>query len=180
MEFVFSDAKQYTGLEHCQARDEEKLNYHFNASLTSVNIAKGIARKGVKKDEEINISISDIKIELSNRLLSIYLFQTMELTQTCKKIGRFTTSSLTLEKCSNTFNKSEDWIACAFLSFGIYKELLNQNKKQEPEKYLDAIKQNYLDRIRENSLEKSIGLAVYYEKKKIYHFKKGLQTSFTV
>ncbi|HMT55166.1 MAG TPA: transposase [Saprospiraceae bacterium] len=69
MEFVFRDAKQYTGLEHCQARDEEKLNYHFNASLTSVNIAKGIARKGVKKDEEINISISDIKIELSNRLL---------------------------------------------------------------------------------------------------------------
>ena len=54
-----------------------------------LNIAKGIARKGVKKDEEINISISDIKIELLGYCL-IYLFQTMELTQTCKKIGRFT------------------------------------------------------------------------------------------
>ena len=85
-------------------------------------------------------------------------------------LGMCTSSSIDrssyLEKAIQTFNKSEDWIACAFLSFGIYKELLNQNKKQEPEKYLDAIKQNYLDRIRENSLEKSIGLAVYYEKKK--------------
>ena len=98
MEFVFRDAKQYTGLEHCQARDEEKLNYHFNASLTSVNIAKGIARKGVKKDEEINISISDIKIELSNRLLLDLFISNYGIDPNLQKIGRFTTSSLTLGK----------------------------------------------------------------------------------
>jgi len=70
------------------------------------------------------------------------------------------------EKAIQTFNKSEDWIACAFLSFGIYQEMLNQNRKPEAEVYLDSIKIKYLDRIREKSLEKSIGLAIYYEKKK--------------
>lgn len=48
-------------------------------------------------------------------------------------LGMCTSSSIDrssyLEKAIQTFNKSEDWIACAFLSFGIYKELLNQNKK---------------------------------------------------
>ena len=33
MEFLFRDAKQFTGLQHCQARSESKLNFHFNASL---------------------------------------------------------------------------------------------------------------------------------------------------
>nr|MDU9043993.1 hypothetical protein [Candidatus Electrothrix aestuarii] len=34
------DAKQYTGLTHCQARSENKLYFHFNSSLTAVSIAK--------------------------------------------------------------------------------------------------------------------------------------------
>ncbi|MBK7223373.1 MAG: sensor histidine kinase [Saprospiraceae bacterium] len=85
-------------------------------------------------------------------------------------LGMCTPSSIDrgpyLEKAIQTFNKSEDWIASAFLSFGIYQEMLNQNRKPEAEVYLDSIKIKYLDRIRENSLEKSIGLAIYYEKKK--------------
>lgn len=40
MEFTFRDAKQATGLNHSQARDIDKLNFHFNASLTTINIAK--------------------------------------------------------------------------------------------------------------------------------------------
>ena len=40
VEFIFRDAKQFTGLTDCQARDEQKLDFHFNASLTAVNIAK--------------------------------------------------------------------------------------------------------------------------------------------
>ena len=40
VEFVFRDSKQYAGLCHCQARSEEKLDFGFNASLTSVNVAK--------------------------------------------------------------------------------------------------------------------------------------------
>ena len=38
IEFLFRDAKQFTGLNHCQARDEDKLDFHFNMSLAAVNM----------------------------------------------------------------------------------------------------------------------------------------------
>ena len=40
IEFIFRDAKQFTGLTDCQARDQQKLDFHFNTSLTALNIAK--------------------------------------------------------------------------------------------------------------------------------------------
>jgi hypothetical protein len=39
IEFLFRDAKQFTGLNHCQARSKEKLNFHFNLSLAAINMA---------------------------------------------------------------------------------------------------------------------------------------------
>jgi len=38
IEFLFRDAKQFTGLNHCQARDEHKLDFHFNMSLAAINV----------------------------------------------------------------------------------------------------------------------------------------------
>jgi hypothetical protein len=38
IEFLFRDAKQFTGLTHCQARDEDKLDFHFNLSLAALNV----------------------------------------------------------------------------------------------------------------------------------------------
>lgn len=55
IEFIFRDAKQFMGLNDCQARDENKLDYHFNASLTAVNIA----RKAIQQDEIYNKSINN-------------------------------------------------------------------------------------------------------------------------
>jgi hypothetical protein len=40
IEFLYRDAKQHAGLEDCQARSHNKLNFHFNAALTVVNLAK--------------------------------------------------------------------------------------------------------------------------------------------
>ncbi|SDD24502.1 hypothetical protein SAMN05216323_11141, partial [Williamwhitmania taraxaci] len=40
IEFLYRDAKQFTGLTTCQARSKNKLDFHFNAALTAVNIAK--------------------------------------------------------------------------------------------------------------------------------------------
>jgi hypothetical protein len=40
IEFIFRDAKQFTGLADCQARDLTKLDFHFNASLMALNLAK--------------------------------------------------------------------------------------------------------------------------------------------
>lgn len=40
IEFLFRDAKQFTGLADCPARDVIKVEFHFNASLTALNLAK--------------------------------------------------------------------------------------------------------------------------------------------
>ena len=42
---VDADAKQFAGLTHCQARNKEALSFAFNASLTSVNLARAFARQ---------------------------------------------------------------------------------------------------------------------------------------
>lgn len=45
IEFLFRDAKQFTGLTDCQARSQAKLNFHFNASLSALTLAKLEARE---------------------------------------------------------------------------------------------------------------------------------------
>lgn len=40
IEFLYRDTKQHTGLNDSQARSENMLNFHFNAALTAINIAK--------------------------------------------------------------------------------------------------------------------------------------------
>jgi IS4 transposase len=40
IEFLYRDAKQHCGLTDCQARSKNKLDFHFNAALTTVNLAK--------------------------------------------------------------------------------------------------------------------------------------------
>jgi len=69
IEFLFRDAKQFTGLTNCQARSENKLNFHFNASLTAVNVAKAAHWLSVDKNERTGFSMSDIKTVYHNDLL---------------------------------------------------------------------------------------------------------------
>jgi hypothetical protein len=40
IEFIFRDAKQFTGLTHCQSRQKERLHFHFNLSCSAINIAR--------------------------------------------------------------------------------------------------------------------------------------------
>lgn len=61
IEFCFRDAKQFTGLNHCQARDLAKLDFAFNASLASVNIAKVMRREHYP-----GLSIGLLKSYMSN------------------------------------------------------------------------------------------------------------------
>jgi hypothetical protein len=68
MEFGFRDAKQFAGLEHCQARSGNKLDFHFNTALTTVNIAKVIQMKDETK-REFPFSMRDAKIVFHNALL---------------------------------------------------------------------------------------------------------------
>jgi hypothetical protein len=40
IEFIFRDSKQYLGLTHCQARDSQKLEFHVNSVLLTLNLLK--------------------------------------------------------------------------------------------------------------------------------------------
>ncbi len=42
IEFLFRDAKQFMSLNHCQARSEAKLDFHFNGSFAALNLSKAI------------------------------------------------------------------------------------------------------------------------------------------
>ena len=61
IEFCFWDAKQFTGLNHCQARNLKKQDFAFNASFAAVNIAKII-----RKEEYPSLSIGLLKSYISN------------------------------------------------------------------------------------------------------------------
>jgi len=69
IEFLFRDAKQFTGLTQCQSRNENKLYYHFNMSLTSVNIGKATHSLNIEKEQRKSFSLADIKTCYFNELM---------------------------------------------------------------------------------------------------------------
>ncbi len=69
IEFVYRDAKQHTSLTSCQARNKEKLYFHFNMSLTAVNVAKIVHWFSIPIEERKSFSLSDIKTINHNTLL---------------------------------------------------------------------------------------------------------------
>jgi len=68
IEFLYRDAKQFTGLTTCQARSENKLDFHFNAALTAVNLAKHDWITG-KYGRSKPFSMTDYKTLYNNTLM---------------------------------------------------------------------------------------------------------------
>lgn len=85
IEFLFRDAKQHAGLTHCQARSENKLHFHHNASLTVVSLAKA---ESVLTESSMNtpFSMADIKTKYFNKLFLDRFFIMSGIRLTCKKI----------------------------------------------------------------------------------------------
>lgn len=69
IEFLYRDAKQFTGLNDCQARSKNKLHFHFNASLTAVNLAKFEHWVSIPKEKRGAFSMSNVKTLCHNALL---------------------------------------------------------------------------------------------------------------
>ena len=69
IEFLYRDGKQHTGLNDSQARSKNKLHFQFNASLTSINIAKAIHWFSIPRENRNAFSMSDIKTMNHNILL---------------------------------------------------------------------------------------------------------------
>ncbi len=72
IEFVIRDAKQHAGLTHCQARSQEKLDFHLNMSVAAVNLLRLLAQKA-------ECSIRTYRREAYNRLLVRQLFSKLGL-----------------------------------------------------------------------------------------------------
>ena len=68
IEFLYRDAKQHAGLEDCQARSKNKLNFHFNVALTTVNIAK-IYWLNTRKSNSEAFSMANFKTLCHNKLI---------------------------------------------------------------------------------------------------------------
>ncbi len=81
IEFLFRDGKQHTGLTHCQARSEQKLSCHQNASLTAVSLAKA---DFYADDENLGqpFSMTDVTTSYFNRLYVNRIFDKLGLDPT--------------------------------------------------------------------------------------------------
>nr|WP_318780841.1 transposase [Dendronalium phyllosphericum] len=74
IEFIFRDAKQFTGLSDCQARDVKKLDFHFNASFTALNLAKLDAHQQQSAQKPLIFSMASVKRRaLNDHLLDTFI-----------------------------------------------------------------------------------------------------------
>jgi len=78
IEFIFRDAKQFTGLSHCQARCQESLDFHFNASLTALNLAKVDAYFSFDYDPDTPFSMATQKMVYFNEHLLEKVFSMLD------------------------------------------------------------------------------------------------------
>lgn len=79
IEFIFRDAKQFTGLAHSQARQQDALQFHFDASLTALNLAKVDAYLSFAYSFETPFSLVTQKIVYFNQHLLEKVFSILDL-----------------------------------------------------------------------------------------------------
>jgi len=68
IEFLYRNAKQFTSPTNCYARSKNKLDFHFNAALTAVNLAKQDWFSTIGKGHK-PFSMSDYKTMYNNTLM---------------------------------------------------------------------------------------------------------------
>jgi hypothetical protein len=85
IEFIFRDAKQFTGLSDCQARDAKKLDFHFNAALTTLNLAKFQAHQQHQGNAPFVFSMASVKRRALNDYLLESFISMLELEPTSIK-----------------------------------------------------------------------------------------------
>ena len=86
IEFVFRDAKQYTGLMDCQSRKKEAIHTPINASFTALNMLKLEDRRKKDTQQETVISIATWKRRKFNQHLLQRVFEQLELNPKDEKV----------------------------------------------------------------------------------------------
>jgi hypothetical protein len=88
IEFLFRDAKQHTGLTHCQSRRKEAIHTHLNASLVALNLLKLEDQQIKKATGATVISIASWKRKKFNQHLMERLFQELGLSLKSQKVAQ--------------------------------------------------------------------------------------------
>lgn len=86
IEFLFRDAKQFTGLCDCQARDQKRLAFHFNASLATLNLAKSELLHPQKDAQRTTCSLASVKALYFNQYFLDRIIRSFGLDTTSTKI----------------------------------------------------------------------------------------------
>ena len=86
IEFIFRDSKQFLGLTHCQARDAQKLNFHVNSVLLTLNVLKVHWFKNqTSAQQKMSFSVTNYKRRAFNQYLLQTFIERSGLEQTCDK-----------------------------------------------------------------------------------------------
>jgi hypothetical protein len=74
IEFLFRDSKQFTGLTECQARNESALDFHFNASLATLNLVRAEELSARQSNDTQVFSMASWKQrQFNERLLDLFI-----------------------------------------------------------------------------------------------------------
>lgn len=86
IEFLIRDAKQSAGLNDCQARDNQALEFHWNASLTTVNLARAMMAQEKRPETEKQIfSMKTIKQQYYNKYMLELFISRLEIKESLEK-----------------------------------------------------------------------------------------------
>jgi hypothetical protein len=77
IEFLIRDAKSYAGLEECQARDQDKLHFHFNLALSAVSVAKAAFWLVVPPAQRGAFSMRNVKLFCTCHLWTQRVFHSL-------------------------------------------------------------------------------------------------------
>jgi len=69
IEFLFRDAKQFTGLTHCQSTNKTKIENHLNLALGAVSVAKAAHWLPQEQDQRGPFSMAELKTYYHNLAL---------------------------------------------------------------------------------------------------------------
>lgn len=79
IEFLFRDAKQFTGLAECQSRNKAALQFHFNASLTTLNLARVESVQAQDGANPLVFSMSSLKQRAFNEQMLEMIIEKLAL-----------------------------------------------------------------------------------------------------
>src|SRR3954447_15365925 len=90
IEFLIRDAKQYAGLEQCQARSTEKLYNHWTMALFSVFLARWQwwAKLPEDQKQETPFSMRSVKTSCLNQYMAETIFSMLGLNMSSKKVKK--------------------------------------------------------------------------------------------